>query len=497
MINNVDENLEIILNQNIELFHDEKQNPWIRIDDEGVLKIYPCDGIKTALWCRSVLYQTLEKNPGRESIKSIIELLKAKALFDGPEHQLHNRVAWYKEKILYDLTNSTWSTISISKDGWEVTKINHEPILFKRYTHHKSQVDPQLGGDVRRILDFLNITDEDQKILFLVWIISCFIPGIPHPLAYVYGPQGSAKSSVSRITRELVDPSQLGIVTFPENNNELIQQLEHNWFSFFDNVSYVDQKLSDCLCKAITGIGVSKRELYTNDGDVIYNFKRCIGINGINLDGTQPDLLERSILFPLKRMDDSQRISEEKLFKGFQEEKALILGAIFTAVSNSMKIKDQIVLGSSPRMADFAIWGCAIAKSIGYSQEQFLNAYNRNIESQTDEAINNSDIAVTIRDFMSDKKTWEGTPRELYQVLSESLWNERSISRLELPKNEVILSKKINQLEVPLGKIGITIERERSTHRTIRLINHKYSTTVTNDESDSESFYDDPGQIPF
>ena len=29
--------------------------------------------------------------------------------------------------------------------------------------------------------------------------------------------------------------------------------------------------------------GFSKRELYSDDADVIYNFKRCVGLNGINI----------------------------------------------------------------------------------------------------------------------------------------------------------------------------------------------------------------------
>ena len=42
-------------------------------------------------------------------------------------------------------------------------------------------------------------------------------------------------------------------------------------------------------------LGAIKRELYTDDEDVIYNFIRCIGINGINIGGLKPDLLDRSI----------------------------------------------------------------------------------------------------------------------------------------------------------------------------------------------------------
>jgi hypothetical protein len=58
-----------------------------------------------------------------------------------------------------------------------------------------------------------------------------------------------------------------------------------------------------------TGSGFSKRELYTDDDDIIYNFKRCIGFNGINLAATKLDLLDRGLIIKL------ERILEERMRK--------------------------------------------------------------------------------------------------------------------------------------------------------------------------------------
>ena len=52
----------------------------------------------------------------------------------------------------------------------------------------------------------------------------------------------------------------------------------------------------------MTSTGLSKRRLYTDDEDVIYRFRRCVGINGINIAATKPDLLERALILHLKRM---------------------------------------------------------------------------------------------------------------------------------------------------------------------------------------------------
>lgn len=65
--------------------------------------------------------------------------------------------------------------------------------------------------------------------------------------------------------------------------------------------------LSDEICKAVTGIGHTKRKLYSDDEDIIYEHKRCISLNGINVALTEPDALDRSIFIELEEIDDDKR----------------------------------------------------------------------------------------------------------------------------------------------------------------------------------------------
>ena len=97
------------------------------------------------------------------------------------------------------------------------------------------------------------------------------------------GEQGGAKSTLQELVRSLVDPSILKNLTFPSNENEFVQQLSHNYIVNYDNVSAIQEWISNLLCRAITGSSLSKRALYTNDEDFYYSFMRKIGINGIDL----------------------------------------------------------------------------------------------------------------------------------------------------------------------------------------------------------------------
>lgn len=87
--------------------------------------------------------------------------------------------------------------------------------------------------------------------------------------------------------------------------------------------------ISDVLCRAVTGSGFSKRMLYTDDDDCIYQFKRCVGFNGINIAATKPDILERGLSLHLKRIPENKRRKLRQLWNMYRMIKPQLLGFIF------------------------------------------------------------------------------------------------------------------------------------------------------------------------
>ena len=163
----------------------------------------------------------------------------------------------------------------------------------------------------------------------------------------------------------------------------MIQKLAHNYLCLhFDNVSKISESISDILCRAVTGSGFSKRELFTNDDDVIYNFKRCIGINGINLGATKSDLIDRGIIIehtPIPR--EKKRLSKE-IWQKFNQIRPL-LGYIFDILASVLKFQklnpDGLRLREYPRLADFTEVGEIISRCMGNEPNKFLDAYVRKI----------------------------------------------------------------------------------------------------------------------
>ena len=143
-----------------------------------------------------------------------------------------------------------------------------------------------------QFLGLINIPADDieNRILAEVYYISLYFPAsVPKPILVAHGEQGSAKSTLQEFIKELVDPCGALTLSFPKNDETLVQQLSHNYVAYYDNISNLDQWTSDNLCRAVTGSGLSKRRLYTDGEDVIYRFRRCVGINGINIAATKPD----------------------------------------------------------------------------------------------------------------------------------------------------------------------------------------------------------------
>ncbi len=488
--------IELIKSQNVILFRDELSEPFIRFRVNNHFETWPLFHKKVKRWICNQVYQKEQKTPSPNTVESALSVLAGKASFEGVPIVLFNRAAEDRMGIWYDLTNDIWQAVRITSTGWSI--VDHPPILFRRYSHQQAQVLPvTTGGDAKKLLNFVNLSNASDELLLLVYVVSCFIPDIPHPIAVFFGQHGASKTTLGRMIRSIIDPSSLTTLSMPSNANELVQQLHHHWFPFFDNISYISDSISDDLCRAVTGGGFSKRELYSDNEDVIYIIRRPMGLNGINLAVKKPDLLSRSLLFPLSRIPDDKRREEKKLVKEFDEVKPIILAGIFDTLSEAMRIYPSVKLNKAPRMADFAAWGCAIAQALGYSQEDFLKAYNDNIAAQQDHAIQENPVAYAIVQFMDDKTAWEGSMSQLLGELESIAFDERlNAYRSGWPNAANALSHKLNEVQSNLMDRGIFVTNTKSAGvRKVKIekITKATATTATeiSDETIKGIFGDD------
>lgn len=211
--------------------------------------------------------------------------------------------------------------------------------------------------------------NKDNKLLAEVYIVSLFLlANVPKPIMIPRGIHGSGKSTFQEFIKRIVDPATALTTAFPKSLEDLVQALSHSYLTFFDNVSEMSAWTSDQLARVVTGSGLTKRGLYTDDEDFIYNMKRAVGYNGINVTATKPDLLDRILNIQLQPIDRRKRKKLKTLNKEFERILPHLLGYTFDVIVKVLRRIGEVKLEELPRMADFAEMGELIARCLGYEE---------------------------------------------------------------------------------------------------------------------------------
>ncbi|MBI3317193.1 MAG: hypothetical protein HYZ85_04240 [Candidatus Omnitrophica bacterium] len=450
-------------------FHDEEGQPCVVIPVNSHWETYRMKNRNVRRWLNRQYYEKYRTLPSSEIINSVLSVLEGKAIFDGLCHKLSFRVAKQGDAFLYDVGDKQWRVIEITPSGW---RFSDHPYVFQRGSNTAAQVEPVRGGDIRLVLKFLNLPKEGDKLLLLVMIVAALVPGIPHPVLLFIGEHGAAKSTSTKVVRRLVDPAVAELLSLPNKPDDMALLLHKNYCPALDNLDSLQGWQSDILCRAVSGGGIEKRRLYTDDDEVILKFLRFIILNGINPAVTRPDLIDRTTCLTLERIPDENRKQEADFWAEFDQAHPLIFGGMLDTLSSAMRIYPSVKLEKLPRMADFCKWGFAIAEALGGKGNEFFKAYRENISHQNKIAIENHPVASAIKVFFDGKSVWQGRPSDLLTELEKVAAEEKiDMKAKSWPKAAHILTRRLNAIKTNLMGIGIRIITGEHTgdNRMIRL----------------------------
>lgn len=416
------------------LFTDERNVPYIIIDNKNI-------NINSKLfeeYLEGICYKN-KINLSSLMINKIKNILSYTAREENKSIRLDLRFSGDKDNIYYQLDEQKVVHISKNMEGYEIIE-NNTP-RFRWFSNMKSQVLPIENNDVKlsEMFELFNIPEE-ERLIFLIYLISLFIPNIPKPILIISAEKGSGKTMLTKFIKDLADPSILSSTSLSNDVRALIQLLDHSAVINFDNLQKLSNTQSDILCRAYSGDAIMSRQLYSNDEEFIVEYKRAIILNGIDCPAYKSDLLDRSILIDLERIDSKKRKSEIELYKIWNEKKAFYLDLIFKVLSRSLQYYDTIEIEEMERFADWQKWGIAIASTFGQEYvEKFKVEVKKIISKQDFEVIENNAIAREILKFMEDKTEWSGTPTELLGVLKSNV----SIEDLKYFSTSSALTRKI------------------------------------------------------
>jgi hypothetical protein len=267
----------------------------------------------------------------------------------------------------------------------------------------------------------VNVKEERDFVLMVAWMLGALRGRGPYTIQAVYGEQGSCKSTAQRMQRALVDPNQSPLRCEPKDEGDLMIAAKNSLIVGFDNLSSIPPWLSDGMCRLSTGGGLSKRELYSDGDEIIFDATRPQMFNGITDVATRPDLLDRSVIVTLTPIDETQRRPEDELWREFEAARPRILGALLDALAHGLANLEHVRLTRLPRMADFAKWLVACERGLGWMPGTFMQAYTANRADANASAIESSLIGNAVLMLIERQGDFDGHQKDLKAELEAAL----------------------------------------------------------------------------
>ena len=287
--------------------------------------------------------------PNAENLNSALNVLEARAQLYGPDIRAHLRVARHEDHAYIDTGNSEWQVIDISPEAWRVIPAADAPVRFRRPKDMRALPMPVPGGEIWELRKFFNLAADDEGGLGAFILLVCFMIVVllgvgPYPILLLIGEHGTAKSTLLRVIRKLLDPYTLEIRALPKEARDFAIACENNHLIFFDNVSRLPQWLSDLMCSAATGGGFGVRTHYENRTEEIFDYRRPQGLSSIKECAVSPDLPDRALRITLQVIRKMTRRIEREFWKSFDAAAPRILGVVLDGASAALRNADSVSL---------------------------------------------------------------------------------------------------------------------------------------------------------
>jgi len=429
-----------------QFFHTPENETFVTIHQQDHLETYALTSSEFKSLLSLRFYQHTGSCPNTQSVTEAIGTLTGRALFGGPEIPVFVRIVPHGEDIFIDLGDQSWSAVHIARNGWSI--IAKPPVKFRRPPGMLELPKPVLGGSIDILRPFLNMQDDASWRLIVGFLLAALHPKGPYPILEINGEAGSAKSTLTRVLKALVDPCKAPIRSMPSNERELVISARNSHLLAYDNISRLPPKISDALCRISTGGGHSTRKLYTDSEEVFFDGQRPIILNGIANIVVRGDLQDRSIKIDLESISSENRQDEKSFWQKIEEARPKILGVLLSAVSCGLRNSPNVQLQNLPRMADFIKWVTACESGLGWSEGTINNAYQQAKDQSIRDTLDLDPVAQKIIE-MVDQQSLKGTASELLKELGKV-----QPGKIPDPDDYKFMPKKARSLTVSLKRLA-------------------------------------------
>ncbi len=413
-------------------------------------------------WLIGAHFREFGELPPAEAVRRVIGALEAFARFGSGPPQVFIRVGGNCDKqgagYWLDLGDVTGHAIEIGAGGWNV--VERPPVEFRRPDGLLPLPRPSREGSIELLRPYVNVSPSDFRLL-VAWMAAALRAVGPYPILVIYGEQGSAKSTLARIIRSMIDPQDAALLSEPGSTRDLMVTAVNGWLLAYDNIGVIRPWLSDGLCRLATGGGFAGRALFSNDERVVLHAQRPVILNGIEEFVQRGDLSDRTVFLHLAPIAPGQRRSEDELWQAFYRDRPLILGSLLDAVAGGLRELPSVKLAELPRMADFATFGEAVGRALGWDAGTVLLDYNNNRKDASATQIEESIVATTMLKFAPAALNWYGTATELLKELGERAGGN-VVRSSRWPKSPAWLTNELRRIAPQLRSNGLSVTFDRT-----------------------------------
>ena len=141
-----------------------------------------------------------------------------------------------------------------------------------------------------------------------------------------------------------------------------------------------------------------------------------------------------------------------------------------------MKILPSVQLENHPRMADWTVWGFAIAEALGFGGKRFVKYYKHNRKGQHWEILEDSPVGFGVHEYATSLEIpMKSTPTEFFEAVKWHMaeHHKEILKEKGWPKSLNVFMRKLRQVRHNLYKVGVLLEFGRGSERYVKITNLK------------------------
>lgn len=322
------------------------------------------------------------------------DLLEYDALRQRDKLSVETRSFRDGDDVWIDLGQDSCDVVKLNADGWEVTQM---PVSAKRAfvlseavrrLEEPQRIEgvPESFKELNQLLKpFVNVENADWPLI-VGWMVNHLLLN-NSPILMLLGTNGSGKSTACNAVNFAVEGGHAvpDSLEFSGKKDDVMVTLSKHKVAVFDNISKINDDLSDNLAQVIYGKTYQKRKLRTDDDLIDLYIKSSVIMNGISTGQLREDLKDRMVVIKLDGAVKNQTsIWEMKQFQVANQPR--VYGALLTlasAVLRKLREDEVPALASRARMDDYARVLWALDELLGTSS---VARYLETLDESADDA---------------------------------------------------------------------------------------------------------------